>query len=129
MALTASGLPYPVGTDLVKDGDNVIKALSDALELRGHGFRTLSFHNVPNFDVNGVWYMPWSTVTSTPWTELPSTVAIAKNTAAGANQVVSLGIYHPHNSITTLVLTANLGNGAIFSGSIDIDVIAVGKIN
>jgi hypothetical protein len=33
MATTTGGLPYPVGTDLVKDGDNAIKALADALDL------------------------------------------------------------------------------------------------
>lgn len=39
MALTANGLPFPVGTDLVRDGDNAIQALAAALELRGHGLR------------------------------------------------------------------------------------------
>jgi hypothetical protein len=42
MANTANGLPYPVGTDLVRDGDNSIKALADALQLRGHGLRVVS---------------------------------------------------------------------------------------
>ena len=31
MATTASGLPYPVGTDRVMDGDDAIKALAEAL--------------------------------------------------------------------------------------------------
>jgi hypothetical protein len=29
---TTSGLPYPVGTDLVRDGDNAIRALAEAVE-------------------------------------------------------------------------------------------------
>lgn len=31
MATTSDGLPYPVGTDLVRDGDNVIAALASAI--------------------------------------------------------------------------------------------------
>jgi hypothetical protein len=34
MATTAGGLPYPVGTDKVRDGDNAIKALAEALDAR-----------------------------------------------------------------------------------------------
>lgn len=34
MANTSTGLPYPVGTDKVVDGDNQIKALADALTLQ-----------------------------------------------------------------------------------------------
>lgn len=32
MALTSRGLPYPVGTDLVIDGDNVIRSLAESLD-------------------------------------------------------------------------------------------------
>ena len=32
MATTPGGLPYPVGTDKVVDGDNAIRALAEALE-------------------------------------------------------------------------------------------------
>jgi hypothetical protein len=42
MAQTANGLPYPVGTDLVRDGDNAIQALADSLQRRGHGLRVVS---------------------------------------------------------------------------------------
>jgi hypothetical protein len=38
MATTANGLPYPVGTDKVVNGDDAIKALADALQARGGGF-------------------------------------------------------------------------------------------
>lgn len=31
MATTSDGLPYPVGTDLVRDGDNAIQALAVAI--------------------------------------------------------------------------------------------------
>lgn len=31
MATTSDGLPYPVGTDLVRDGDNVIASLASAI--------------------------------------------------------------------------------------------------
>lgn len=34
MATTAGGLPYPVGTDRVVDGDNAIRALAEALDPR-----------------------------------------------------------------------------------------------
>lgn len=38
MATTTWGLPYPVGTDKVVDGDNAIKALAEAVEVRyNHG--------------------------------------------------------------------------------------------
>jgi hypothetical protein len=42
MATTADGLPYPVGTDKVVDGDDSIKALADALQARGLGKRWLA---------------------------------------------------------------------------------------
>jgi hypothetical protein len=32
MGQTANGFPYPVGTDPVRDGDNAIKALAEAIE-------------------------------------------------------------------------------------------------
>lgn len=32
MATTGRGLPYPVGTDLIVDGDNAIRALAEALD-------------------------------------------------------------------------------------------------
>jgi hypothetical protein len=32
MERTANGLPYPVGTDLVRDGDNAIRALAEAID-------------------------------------------------------------------------------------------------
>lgn len=34
---TPGGLPYPTGTDLVRDGDNAIKALAEALDPRTAG--------------------------------------------------------------------------------------------
>lgn len=34
MALTPGGLPYPLGTDKVVDGDNAIRALAEATEAR-----------------------------------------------------------------------------------------------
>jgi hypothetical protein len=37
MGTTADGLPYPVGTDPVTNGDDAIKALADAIQLRGFG--------------------------------------------------------------------------------------------
>jgi len=39
MGQTAGGLPWPEGTDKVRDGDNAIRALADALQARGHGLR------------------------------------------------------------------------------------------
>ena len=35
MAYTTDGLPYPVGTDLVRDGDNVIAALANSITQLG----------------------------------------------------------------------------------------------
>ena len=34
---TAGGLPYPLPTEMVRDGATAIKNLADMLELRGHG--------------------------------------------------------------------------------------------
>lgn len=34
MGATPSGLPWPEGTDLVRDGDNAIRALAEAVEAR-----------------------------------------------------------------------------------------------
>jgi hypothetical protein len=34
MGATPSGLPWPAGTELVRDGDNAIKALAEATEAR-----------------------------------------------------------------------------------------------
>lgn len=43
MATTPGGLPYPVGTDLVVDGDNAIRALAEAVEAKyGSGARTFA---------------------------------------------------------------------------------------
>jgi len=39
MGQTAGGLPYPEGTEPVRDGDNAIKALADAMQARGVGNR------------------------------------------------------------------------------------------
>jgi phosphoribosylaminoimidazole (AIR) synthetase len=38
-SLTAGGLPYPLGTEPVRDGDNAIKALADALQVRTLGYQ------------------------------------------------------------------------------------------
>lgn len=34
MALTPGGLPYPIGTDFVVNGDNAIRALAEAVDAR-----------------------------------------------------------------------------------------------
>jgi len=35
MATTSDGIPYPVGTDLVRDGDNVMAAMASAISRLG----------------------------------------------------------------------------------------------
>jgi hypothetical protein len=50
---TADGLPYPLGTEPVRDGDNAIKNLADALQARGHGLRTIAGRFDGTTDGNG----------------------------------------------------------------------------
>jgi hypothetical protein len=40
MGTTTSGLPWPEGTELVRDGDNAIRALAEAVEARMWGAGT-----------------------------------------------------------------------------------------
>lgn len=42
MGATASGLPWPAGTELVRDGDDAIRALAEAVEARMWGAGTFS---------------------------------------------------------------------------------------
>jgi hypothetical protein len=67
---TAGGLPYPTGTDKVRDGDNAMKALADALQLRGHGMRLLVQQLVSD-PVNAGYTWFRMTLGGTPWTAAP----------------------------------------------------------
>jgi hypothetical protein len=63
MHTTASGFPYPDGTDLVRDGDDVIRALAEAIEAKlmptpwanltplGVGYSARSGYHVPSYEV------------------------------------------------------------------------------
>jgi hypothetical protein len=50
---TPNGLPYPTGTDLVRDGDNAIKALADAVDTRLGWAYVRYILAYPTSDVNG----------------------------------------------------------------------------
>jgi len=67
MANTTDGLPYPVGTDPVRDGDNSIQALAEAL-----GPRVVTV------------LAPDSVTAATPAQSLPQRVSIMRITAAAA---------------------------------------------
>lgn len=84
--------------------------------------------NVANFDGNGLWYMSWSSINIT-WSTKPSVTAMAANTTIGADAGVDIGIYHPHNDATTLVLSAHYTkDGRSFNGSLDITIMAMGTL-
>lgn len=63
MPTTTSGFPYPDGTDLVRDGDDVIKALAQAIEAKlmptdwanitplGAGYGNRSGYHTPSYQV------------------------------------------------------------------------------
>ena len=55
MGATPSGLPWPEGTDLVRDGDNAMKALAEAVEARmwATGVQGLKFRHFGGFYATG----------------------------------------------------------------------------
>jgi len=61
MATTANGVPYPLGTDLVRDGDDAIKALAqwvdDMQNTRVRLYRTALFAVASGTDLT----IPWDT--------------------------------------------------------------------
>lgn len=50
---TAGGLPYPSGTDPLRDGDDAIKALADALQARGAATKVIRGSATVTFDSAG----------------------------------------------------------------------------
>lgn len=52
---TASGLPYPLPTEPVRDGANAVKALADALEKRGLGLRFVVGQVIVTTNAAGGW--------------------------------------------------------------------------
>jgi hypothetical protein len=73
MAMTAGGLPYPVGTDAVVQGDDAIKALAEAV-----GSRLASGLTGATSDGNGMVFAPagFAGRTAIAWPAVPSRIYI-----------------------------------------------------
>ena len=54
MGFTAGGLPWPEGTSLVRDGDNAIRSLAEAVETKYGPKRKHYIDKDINTDVNGL---------------------------------------------------------------------------
>lgn len=119
MGQTAGGLPWPEGTDLVRDGDNSIRALADALEARGHGLRiearkiTVSV-GLANGQVSFAW--------QTPFGGAPIVMAMAGHPLTVAS--LNGGIPPDAGGCTIHVRYADTGQA--FTGNAEIWYIAIG---
>jgi hypothetical protein len=112
---TAGGLPYPLGSEPVRDGDNAIKALADALQVRGGAARTEARY-LPSVGVAG------------------GTCSVAFATPFAGSAVVSAFAGWPL-TIASLVSTDSFGftcrvknqvDNSDFSGNIAVWYIAIG---
>jgi hypothetical protein len=118
---TANGLPVPVGTDLVRDGDNSISALGNALDRRGFGYR---------LERRGVAVTPnaaggFGITFARPFTTPPDLVC--QCTSAGAGFVPVIGIQA--GAVTTggfSGIMANAMGGAAVTSTVYVAYLAVG---
>src|SRR4029078_9899235 len=102
MATTVDGFPYPVGTDLVKDGDNAIKALAEALTGRtarsAAGLITLT--GAANTTRSQVLTMPAGLFT------VPPVVVVAPRTANSTRATPPLTLWSGGSPSTTAITIA-----------------------
>ena len=127
MASTPSGLPYPVGTDKVVDGDNAIKALAEAIEARGGGLRIESRVLLVTCDPTGQFGQTFLTPFITP----PTIVVTAGSAGPGVVLVASIGPNNPDQWGFGCFIMSVYANGTITprTGPTWISYIAVGKAN
>lgn len=108
MGQTTQGYPYPEGTDRVADGDNAIKALAEAVDLRLGivvcGFATITFPNAAsvNLVVNfpaGAFIAPPRAVIIQP---KDSTVFVTGVSSISATQFTAM-FRHYQNAVNSYV--------------------------
>lgn len=129
MATTVGGLPYPVGTDKVVQGDDAIKALADALELRGHGLLVQSFHGgVSPLSATGDynWTYPRAFKTGTVPSVLISQQALFGDPPA-SHFICSVVQEYTGNTVASLRFRrATDGSNPGAGGGVYVNVIAIG---
>jgi hypothetical protein len=97
---TPNGLPYPTGTDLIRDGDNAIQALAEAIDTRGGGQRILREAFVANADSGGVFSHAYP---GGPFGGTPVVVATAGGAASNTAIIISLQNVDANGFSATLV--------------------------
>jgi hypothetical protein len=118
---TPGGLPYPTGTDLVRDGDNAIQALAEAIQARGGAQKIQRESVVVTADGNGT----FARLFPVAFTGQPS-IAVAAG-SAGSGVVPLLGIVSiDQNGFVGALLQVTPGGTSIRSGATWIYYIAVG---
>lgn len=80
---TAHGFPYPVGTDLLADGDNAIQALAEAVDL--------AVFSAPYWRGTYAGGQPWTAAVNIPWTQVENIGGGAY--ASGVYTVPKAGVY------------------------------------
>jgi hypothetical protein len=101
---TAGGLPYPLGTEPVRDGDNAIKNLADAIQLRGGASAVRGASTVTTANASGT-----GSVGFTGFSASPAVVANSGDSAAGiridiVNTVLTGFNYRVLNQTTAAVV-------------------------
>jgi hypothetical protein len=118
---TAGGLPYPLGTEPVRDGDNAIKALADALQVRGGAQRVQRGSVLVTLDPNG----QVAHVFPVPFTGTP-VVTFSSDGAKGVVILFNLVSRDTAGMVVTAVQVSTVSGTTIRTGPTWMHYIAVG---
>ena len=121
MATTANGLPYPIGTDAVVQGDDAIGALAGALDRRSYGHRLEHRSVAVTPNAAGGWGITYAR----PFASTPDVIVVCTSARAGFVPVLSLqagGVSAGGCS----GLAANAMGGAAVTETVYIAYVAVG---
>jgi hypothetical protein len=106
MANTAKGYPYPVGTDRVMDGDNVIRSLAEAVDTKlgcaAGGLVTITPSSAGAATAVAVTF-PAGRFTVAPW--------MVSNMSAGSNTDRQTGVTGVTTTGATITLTSATAAG------------------
>lgn len=122
MATTANGLPYPVGTDLVRDGDNAIQSLAEALDRRGMGYRIEARTVYVGLNGSGGFAITFARAFTAP-----PQISMMCTSGDASHPIVLTVISGQHGATNVGGLAWNAyGGGTAMTGSIYISYIAIG---
>jgi hypothetical protein len=125
MALTAGGLPYPLGTEPVRDGDNAIKALADALQLRGYGLKA-QYGRVDPAVTGGNYSLVYPVAFSSP-----PLLFLVQSDVLAANKLIRAAVNNTSGGVdatrAVLYITNDFDNAA-FTGNVILRWLAIGAV-